>query len=184
MDKLKLELENCYGIQKLNTTFDYSNNNVTVIYAPNGTMKSSLAKTFKAIRDSKPVEEKVFGLESKCNITDETGMQISGDSIIVINPFEENAFENQGLLMANNELRKKYLLIHKSIDDKKNSLYEQVKKKLKYSSRSGFDVRAMMLKDWNFLPKDEYECLEEILNLLHDSSMQCALKEDELDYNA
>ena len=55
-------------------------------------MKLSLAKTFKAISDNKPVGEKVFGLKSKCNFTDEKGMQISGDSIIVINPFEENAF--------------------------------------------------------------------------------------------
>ena len=38
MDKLKLELENCYGIQKLSATIDYSSNNVAVIYAPNGTM--------------------------------------------------------------------------------------------------------------------------------------------------
>ena len=114
------------------------NNNLTVIYASNGTMKLSLAKTFKAISDNKPVGEKVFGLKSKCNFTDEKGMQISGDSIIVINPFEENAFENKGLLMANGELRKKYLLIHKSIDDKKNILYEQIKKKLRYFSRSYF----------------------------------------------
>ncbi|NLK76634.1 MAG: hypothetical protein GX284_02755 [Clostridiales bacterium] len=184
MDKLKLELENCYGIQKLSATIDYSSNNVAVIYAPNGTMKSSLAKTFEAIRDNKPVEEKVFGLTSKCNIADEKGMQLLGDSIIVINPFDENAFENQGLLMANDELRKKYLLIHKSIEDKKNSLYEQIKEKLKYSSRSGFDVRTMMLKDWNCLPKAEYECLETILGLLHDPAMQCALKDNELDYNA
>ena len=184
MDELSLELENCYGIQKLNTTIDYSKNNVAIIYAPNGTMKSSLAKTFEAVRDNKPVEEKVFGLTSECNITDEKGMQISGDSIIVINPFEENAFENQGLLMANDKLRKKYLLIHKAIDDKKNSLYEQIKAKLKYSSRNSFDVRTTMLKDWNCLPKAEYECLETIFNMLHDSSMQCALSEDEIDYNA
>lgn len=184
MDELRLELENCYGIQKLSTTIDYSNNNVAIIYAPNGTMKSSLAKTFEAIRDNKPVEEKVFGLISECNITDEKGIQLPGDSIIVINPFDENAFENQGLLMANDKLRKKYLLIHKAIDDKKNSLYEQIKEKLKYSSRSSFDVRTTMLKDWNCLPKAEYECLETIFNLLHDPSMQCALSEDEIDYNA
>ena len=184
MDEIRLELENCYGIQKLSTTIDYSNNNVAIIYAPNGTMKSSLAKTFEAIRDNKPVEEKVFGLLSECNITDEKGIQLPRDSIIVINPFDENAFENQGLLMANDKLRKKYLLIHKVIDDKKNNLYEQIKEKLKYSSRSSFDVRTTMLKDWNCLPKAEYECLETIFNLLHDPSMQCALSEDEIDYNA
>ena len=47
MDELKMNLENCFGIQKLNQSIDYSNNNVAVIYAPNGTMKSSLAKTFE-----------------------------------------------------------------------------------------------------------------------------------------
>ena len=184
MDELNLELENCYGIQRLSTSIDYSNNNVAVIYAPNGTMKSSLAKTFEAIRDNKPVEEKVFGLTSECNITDEKGIQLAGDNIIVINPFDENAFENQGLLMANDELRKKYLLIHKAIEDKKNSLYEQVKEKMKYSSRSSFDARTIMLKDWSSSPKAEYDCLEKILNLIHDSSMECALSEDEIDYNA
>lgn len=65
MDELKLELENCCGIQKLSAAMDYSKNNVAIIYAPNGTMKSSLAKTFEAIRDNKPVEEKVFDLMSE-----------------------------------------------------------------------------------------------------------------------
>ena len=47
MEELKLPLENCYGIQKLNEDIDYSNNNISIIYAPNGTMKSSLAKHLK-----------------------------------------------------------------------------------------------------------------------------------------
>lgn len=59
MEELKLHLENCYGIQKLDEDIDYSNNNVAIIYAPNGTMKSSLAKTFEAIRDRKQAEEKI-----------------------------------------------------------------------------------------------------------------------------
>ena len=52
MDKLKLNLENCYGIQKMDAMLDYSKNNVAIIYAPNGSMKSSLAKTFESIRDN------------------------------------------------------------------------------------------------------------------------------------
>lgn len=51
MNTLKLEMENCYGIQKMQQDIDFSKNNVAVIYAPNGTMKSSFAKTFEAIRD-------------------------------------------------------------------------------------------------------------------------------------
>lgn len=36
MDELRLDLSNCYGIQKMNTSIDYSNNNVAIIYVPNG----------------------------------------------------------------------------------------------------------------------------------------------------
>lgn len=177
-------LENCYGIQKLNQSIDYSNNNVAVIYAPNGTMKSSLAKTFEAIRDNRPVEEKVFGRNSSYSITDENNANISGGNIIVINPFDGNSYENQGLLMANDILRKKYLLIHKSIEEKKNSLYVALKENLKYSSRSSFNTQEMMLSDWGYSVKDEYVCLEKISDLLNDPTMKCALKDDELDYNA
>ena len=147
MDELKLNLSNCYGIQKMNTSIDYSNNNVAIIYAPNGTMKSSLAKTFEAIRDNKPVEERVFGFRSSCCISDEYNANITPESIIVINPFDENAYENQGMLMANDELRKKYMVIHKSIEEKKQNLYNLTKEKLKYSSRSSFDVKSVMLND-------------------------------------
>ena len=184
MNELRLDLSNCYGIQRMNTSIDYTNNNVAIIYAPNGTMKSSLAKTFEAIRDNKPVEERVFGFRSSCSIVDEHNTNITPESIIVINPFDENAYENQGMLMANDELRKKYMVIHKTIEEKKQNLYNLIKEKLKYSSRSSFDVKSVMLKDWNRSVKEEYLCLEEISNLMHDSDWACSLDEDELDYNA
>lgn len=31
MEELRLQLENCYGIQKLDENIDYSNNNVAII---------------------------------------------------------------------------------------------------------------------------------------------------------
>ena len=49
MNKLDIKLENCYGIGKLEYSFDFSNSNTHIIYAPNGTMKSSFAKTLSVI---------------------------------------------------------------------------------------------------------------------------------------
>ena len=46
MTKLSIKLENCYGIEKLEHVFDYSKHNMNLIYAPNGSMKTSLANTF------------------------------------------------------------------------------------------------------------------------------------------
>lgn len=182
MQKLKLDLENCYGIKKMNETIDYSNNNVAIIYAPNGTMKSSLAKTFEAIRDDRQVEEKIYGFKSSCSISDEDNVAISKEEIIVINPFDENAYEGQGLLMANEPLRKAYLNIHDSIESKKESLYSKIKEKFGYSNRSNFDVKNTMLNDWGLTVKKEYDCLVKIKELLHDPIMNCPLHEDDIDY--
>ena len=182
MQKLQMNLENCYGIKKLTETIDYSNNNVAIIYAPNGTMKSSLAKTFEAIRDDRQVEEKVFGLKSLCNISDEDNVELSKEQIIAINPFDENAYEGQGLLMANESLRKAYLSIHDSIKSKKESLYSKIKDKFGYSTRGNFDVKNIMLNVWGLTSKEEYDCLINIKELLHDLVMDCSLNEDDLKY--
>lgn len=182
MQKLKLDLQNCYGIKQMNETIDYSNNNVAIIYAPNGTMKSSLAKTFEAIRDDRQVEEKIYGLKSLYSISDEDNVALSKEKIIVINPFDENAYEGQGLLMANEALREAYQNIHDSIESKKESLYSKIKEKFGYSTRSNFDVKNIMLNDWGLTSKKEYDCLINIKELLHDPVMACSLYEDDLEY--
>ncbi len=48
--KLEILLNNCFGIGKLEHSFDLSiDNNTVMIYAPNGTMKTSLARTFMCL---------------------------------------------------------------------------------------------------------------------------------------
>lgn len=162
---------------------DFSVSNVAVIYAPNGTMKSSFANTFKAISEGKPVVEKIYGNPSTYQITDEKGDNISAESIIVINPFDEKTYENQGLLMANTQLRNAYLSIHKNIDSSKENLYSQLKTQLGYSTRSSFDVEATMLLDWKSEKNLLFKCLQDITVLLQDPDMSCSLPADELNYN-
>ena len=53
MSELKVLLENCYGIKNLNHTFDFSKKSNCIIYASNGMMKSSFAKTFLALKENK-----------------------------------------------------------------------------------------------------------------------------------
>jgi hypothetical protein len=47
MNRVTIDLVNCYGIKKLKKQFDFSQDRVFAIYAPNGAMKSSLAQTFR-----------------------------------------------------------------------------------------------------------------------------------------
>ena len=44
--KFNINLLNCFGIRKLDNSFDLSRGNFVLIYAHNGTMKTSLARTF------------------------------------------------------------------------------------------------------------------------------------------
>ncbi len=46
MQKLSINLENCYGIKKLSKVLDFSEQRTFAIYAANGVMKTSLANTF------------------------------------------------------------------------------------------------------------------------------------------
>jgi hypothetical protein len=61
MEKIKIDISNCYGITKLNTTFnlgyekDHKHSRIISIYAPNGTMKTSLTKCFKDWQDKKGI---------------------------------------------------------------------------------------------------------------------------------
>ncbi|MCR5117659.1 MAG: hypothetical protein K6A97_09155 [Lachnospiraceae bacterium] len=177
-----MELANCYGIPKMNYTIDYSKKNVAIIYAPNGTMKSSLAKTFKDLREQKEPRELIFGRKSSCTVVDERGNQLNSEEIMVVNPFEEEDFANQGLLMANSKLRKEYIRIHKTIDEKKDILYEKFKGSLGYTKRSEFDAQKTMLLDWGYTFSEEKKCVEKIISHIGDSRMDCSLAIEEIKY--
>ena len=66
MNKINVNLEYCHGINKMNYTFDFTKKN-NLVYAPNGTMKTSLFNTFMEYK--KNIETKdVFFLEIISNI--------------------------------------------------------------------------------------------------------------------
>lgn len=60
MKELRISLTNAFGIGKLDYTFNISNDNVVMIYAPNGTMKTSLARIFMSIEDNYMIEDVII----------------------------------------------------------------------------------------------------------------------------
>ena len=46
MNRVTVDLKNCYGIKKLKHAFDFTQQKAYAIYAPNGSMKSSFAEAF------------------------------------------------------------------------------------------------------------------------------------------
>lgn len=64
MNQLSINFENCYGIKKLECTFDLAinknSNGVYAIYAPNGFMKTSFSRTFSDIADGTESKDLIF----------------------------------------------------------------------------------------------------------------------------
>lgn len=126
MDKINVKIKNCYGINKLESLFDFSQNSSTqVIYAPNGVMKTSFANAFDDY--CKGVESKDLinsSLISVREITDFNGNNIKEESIFIIRPYEKTyKSEKMSTLLVKEELRKRYDEIHKKIDIEKENLF-------------------------------------------------------------
>ena len=74
MDKVTVDLKNCYGIKALKTEFDFSEKRAYAIYAPNGVMKTSFAKTFQDLASGQKTVDRIFpGRKATRLLTDENG---------------------------------------------------------------------------------------------------------------
>ena len=87
MEKIDVDLENCYGIRRLKHQFDFSHRKAYAIYAPNGSMKSSLAETFKNIADGTTPTDRIFPARTSVSkITDENGDPLQQQNVLVLPP--------------------------------------------------------------------------------------------------
>ena len=122
MKKLNIELENCYGIKTLQQLLDFSQEKAYAIYAPNGSMKSSLAQTFKDVADGTKSKDRIFP-DRVCSrqITDENGVDLPKDNVFVVRPYEEeySHTEKTSTLLVDSKLRKEYEQLHTEIDKSK-----------------------------------------------------------------
>jgi len=128
MKKLIVKLKNCYGIHEFTHTFSFEKSRANLIYASNGTMKTSFAKTFLDIsKGLSPKDARYEDRITTCQITDETDSEIDPSKIFVIESEKtEYPSEKISLLMANKDLRIKYEDILKEITTRN----EEVKRKL------------------------------------------------------
>jgi len=125
MKKLKLDLENCYGIKKLQYEFDFKKHgDVFTIYAPNGVMKTSLANTFRDISRSEATSDRIWKEnETQRTIVNENGDELEPESVFVIEPYNEGYRSDRiSTLLVNNDLRKRYEDIHTEINEKAKTL--------------------------------------------------------------
>ncbi len=130
MKILTIKIENCYGIRKLDATLDFSDAKAIAIYAPNGSMKTSLAQTFEDVAAGAPSKDRIFP-NRVCTrtITDESNADLSKDSVLVVRPYEETLGHSAktSTLLVNATLRKEYENLHQEIDAAKDAFLKAMK---------------------------------------------------------
>lgn len=128
MKKISVTFEHCYGINKLQYVFDFEKNTFAV-YAPNGAMKTSFAKTFRDISNDCSTKDLMFPERNTVRIVvDENDTPLEKNSVFVIDPEDaEFKSEKMSTLLANKELREKYDNVHLKIDEKKELLVKELK---------------------------------------------------------
>lgn len=131
MNQVSVDLKNCYGIKKLQHRFDFSQERVFAIYAPNGVMKSSLAQTFLDLVNNAPSTDRIFSTRTSSRmILDEQGVELAAESILVVRPYDEEfgQTEKTSTLLVDAKLRKEYEQLYAEIDKLKNLLLTALKK--------------------------------------------------------
>ena len=130
MNTLNVDLENCYGIKKLQVQFDFADKKAYAIYAPNGSMKSSLAQTFKDIADANPSKDRIFPARvCTRTITDENSAELPKETVLVIRPYDEvfGHTEKTSTLLVDAKLRKEYEKLHVEIDKSRDIFLKALK---------------------------------------------------------
>lgn len=153
LQRLKLDLENCYGIRKLVKDFDFTSGSAYAVYAGNGAMKSSLAQTFKDLADGTGSRDRVFPSRAcKRIITDEHGVEIPADRVVAVRPYDEQLghTEKTSTLLVNSTLRKQYEDLHIEIDTAKAALLGALRTQSGSKQDLELQISGTFTKDNNF----------------------------------
>ncbi|HZW24116.1 MAG TPA: hypothetical protein VFF26_01415 [Gallionella sp.] len=164
MNKLKVNLQNCYGIQSLDEEFDFSpsstfKSNAYAIYAPNGLMKTSFTRTFEALSKGDNPKEERYNLPSSCEVKAD-GNAIPKESIYVLKSEIDVSADSPAitniLVDPANKARYDALLI--DLDKLKNKLTSSLQKSSKVKKN---DIEQTILSDWS--ETDFPRCIEKII---------------------
>jgi hypothetical protein len=129
MKEMSVTLENCYGIRRLIYTFIFTKSRTYSVYAPNGFMKTSLCNTFSDLSTGKDSRDLVFP-ECICKreIKDENGIDLKGENILVIEPYNQDySSDKTSLLLVNKAIKRQYDDAILKIEEKKEALFRKLK---------------------------------------------------------
>lgn len=135
-DKLKINLRYCYGIGKMEAELEFKHKGFA-IYAPNGVMKTSLAKTMMDLSEGNLPKDLHFpDREPICEVTLNDD-ELKKEEIFVVKSYDDKFTSSQvSTLLANAELRTKYEDIHRSIGEAKKALDKSLRSAAGFGEKS------------------------------------------------
>lgn len=152
MKKLEVNLTNCHGIRHLAATIGFDRGRASAIYAPNGLMKTSFARTFGDLSRGEDSSDHVFpDRTSERKITDQDGVPLTSNQVVVIVSYDEEMgpTEETSTLLVDKVLRDEYEELQRGIAEAKMELITA----LKVQAQTRKDVeRTVSLA---FMPDDE-----------------------------
>ncbi|MEB2787276.1 hypothetical protein [Algoriphagus persicinus] len=146
MAKIDLELENCFGINKLKHTFDFTKSNTIVVYASNGVMKTSFANTFQELSKGGVPKDRLHGKTSSYSIKVDNN-DIEAKDILVIKSFENiNTSESQSKLLVDEDSKDEYDSIFRNLIELKDKIIIDLNRKSGVPKK---DIEQKLLSDFD-----------------------------------
>jgi hypothetical protein len=163
LETLKINLKNCYGIQSLETEFDFSagkngKSRVYAIYAPNGIMKTSFSKTFEDLSKGDSPREERYNHPTTCEV-EADNVPIASEAIYVLKAELDISVDSSSitniLVHPENKARYDELLI--DLDKLKSKLIKGLSKP---SGIKHTEIERTILHDWQ--EEDFVDCIQKI----------------------
>ena len=129
MKKLKIKLQNCYGISHLQKSFSFDKCAIHSVYAANGFMKTSFAKTLKDYSTGAATKDIVFPERPTIReVIDENDTTVDPAALFVIEPYnQEFSSEKASALLVNATLKQQYDTALVRIDERREELVKKLK---------------------------------------------------------
>ncbi len=162
-----INIENCYGIGKIQKTFlDFSKSNSYLLYAQNGVFKTSFAKSLTdLINNEKPKDNFYPNRESEIKI-EFNGKKISKENVAVFHSYDEKFSSEDSVttFMAKSDLKQQYDNILSELEKEKKALLKSLR-----DIASGFDCEEEIKTIKNEKNKNFYEILDIYLTEIENS---------------
>ena len=175
MNKLNIELTYCFGIDSLNHEFDFGKGNTFSIYARNGLMKTSFAKTFQLIQQGKKenISDAIFG-EPGSAIVQIDGQDIEKKQVFVVKSYESSYESDISSLLIKGDIQTQLKDVFKVRTKLLKALEKDSGLKIKRTSlgKTVYELEPTIVKDFDFNEKDILSNLMELAS--YEPEIECS----------